>query len=47
MPLSEKCLRRFEKKELDFGSFKEVRDDAKDLRSLAFDLLELGIDNKK
>lgn len=37
-------LRRFEERELDFGNFKEKRDDAKDLRSLSFDLLELGVE---
>lgn len=37
-------LRRFEERELDFGNFKEKRDDAKDLRSLSFDLLEIGVE---
>ncbi|CAD8147815.1 unnamed protein product [Paramecium octaurelia] len=37
-------LRRYEEKELNFGNFVEKRDDAKDLRSLSFDLLELFID---
>ena len=45
--LSENCLRRFQVRELDFGQFKEKRDEAKDLRSLAFDLLEIGIDHIK
>ncbi|CAK76209.1 unnamed protein product (macronuclear) [Paramecium tetraurelia] len=41
------CLRRYEEKELNFGNFVEKRDDAKDLRSLSFDLLEsfLSIQN--
>ncbi|CAD8151177.1 unnamed protein product [Paramecium pentaurelia] len=38
------CLRRYEEKELNFGNFTEKRDDAKDLRSLSFDLLELFFD---
>lgn len=39
-----KVLRRFEERELDFGNFKEKRDDAKDLRSLSLDLLEIYAD---
>lgn len=31
--LKTSCLNRFEVRELDFGNFKEKRDDAKDLRS--------------
>ncbi|CAD8167887.1 unnamed protein product [Paramecium pentaurelia] len=38
------CLRRYEEKELNFGNFVEKRDDAKDLRSLSFDLLESFLD---
>jgi cullin-associated NEDD8-dissociated protein 1 len=46
LPLSRNCLRRFELRELDFGNFKEKRDDAKDLRSISFDLLESLIEAK-
>jgi cullin-associated NEDD8-dissociated protein 1 len=42
--LSASALRRFEIRELDFGNFKEKRDDAKDLRSLGFHLVEIAID---
>lgn len=38
------CLRRYDERELNFGNFVEKRDDAKDLRSLAFDLLEFSIE---
>lgn len=40
------CLRRYDERELNFGNFVEKRDDAKDLRSLAFDLLELSIEKQ-
>lgn len=46
IPLSSNCLRRFEVRELDFGNFKEKRDDAKDLRSISFDLLEALVEVK-
>ncbi|KAM3134251.1 hypothetical protein pb186bvf_013671 [Paramecium bursaria] len=41
-----RVLQRFEERELDFGNFKEKRDDAKDLRSLSFDLLEINADKQ-
>ena len=44
--MSKNCLRRFEVRELDFGNFKEKRDDAKDLRSISFDLLEALVEVK-
>lgn len=47
LPNLSKCLKRFEERELDFGNFKEKRDDAKDLRSLSFDLLEICLDKQE